>query len=374
MITPDNDTLKLGLHTLSEVYNMPDYVKQASMDDISEETLNSLPNNVFADSALRCYPCHTKAATWVSLGYFLQDYNNIPDGKREELLDRFEKSAKYFGMMDDYADLLARTIAQEKQAAAVPKSTAVTLTDQGGELGSEAALYKAASWLIAQRNRLPLQKRAEMAAKILKQADAFRVNLPQRKTLEQTAGYGVNDPVEIISSIRTRSSLVKKSEYAHQLLQLADSLGRFISSPFDKVWVKVAYAIDDFDKLAGLIPSREAGQLPLPEEVVFTYPITEVKEAAEETIQLTNGEIYPIHKLASVSRESYEDVLGPEVTDSMFDFSMFNKEAAAEILPTLPRIDANALSDMLERENVTPSAKLKTASYSLSQDLFSMWD
>lgn len=374
MITPDTDTLKLGLHTLSQVYSMPDYVKQASMDDISEETLNSLPNNVFADATQRCYPCHTKAATWVSLGYFLQDYNNIPDGKREELLDRFEKSAKYFGIMDDYVDLLSKTVALEKQATAVPKSTPVTLTEQGGELESEAGICKAAAWLVAQRNRLPLQKRAEMAAKILKQADIFHVNLPQRKSLEQTAGYGVNDPVEIISSIRTRSSLVKKSEYSHQLLQLANSLGRFISSPFDKVWVKVAYAIDDFDKLAGLIPSREAGKLPLPEEVVFTYPMTAIKEAEEESIQLTNGEIYSLNKLASVSRESYEDVLGPEVTDSMFDFNMFDKEAAAEILPTLPRIDANALSDMLEREEVKPAAKVKTAGYSLSNELFSIWN
>lgn len=370
MITPDNDTLKLGLHTLNNVYGMPDYVKQASMDDISEQTLDSLPNNVFADPTQRCYPCHTKAATWVSLGYFLQDYNNIPDGKREELLDRFEKSAKYFGIVDDYVDLLSKTVMQEKKASAVPKSTAVTLTPQGGELGSEADLFKAASWLVAQRNRLPLQKRAEMAAKIIKQADTFHVTLPQRKALEQTAGYGVNEPSEIISSIRTRSSLVKKSEYSHQLLQLADSLTRFISSPFDKVWVKVAYAIDDFDKLAGLMPSREAGKLPLPEEVVFAYPMTTVKEAAEESIQLTNGEIYTMDKLASVSRENYEDVLGPEVTDSMFDFNMFDKEAAAEILPTLPRIDANALSDMLKREEVTPAAKVKTAGYSLSNELF----
>lgn len=374
MITPDNDTLKLGLHTLSQVYNMPEYVKQASMDELSEETLDSLPNNVFADSTQRYYPCHTKAATWISLGYFLQDYNNIPDGKREALLDRLEKSAKYFGITDDYADLLSRTIAQEKQAAAIPKSNAVTLTEQGGELESEAGICKAASWLVAQRNRLPLQKRAEMAAKIIKQADLFHVKLPQRETLEQTAGYGVNDPAEIISSIRTRSSLVKKSEYSDQLLKLADYLVRFVHSPFDKVWVKVAYAMDDFDKLVGLMPAREAGQLPLPEEVVFAYPMTTVKEAADESIQLTNGEIYSLEKLASVSRENYEDVLGPEVTDSMFDFNMFDKEAAAEVLPTLPRIDANALSDMLRREEVTPTAKIKEAGYSLSHDLFTNWN
>ena len=369
MITPESDTLKLGLHTLDEAYHMPEYVKQANLEDFSDEKLSQLPNNVFADSINRYYPCHTKAATWLSIGYFLQDYNNIPEGKREELLDKFEKSAAYFNMTNDFAELLEKTIAQEKQAAAKPVSK-VTLTENGGDLSTEENIYKAASWLIAQRNRLPLEKRSGMAMRILKQADLFHVKLPQREALEKTAGFGVNDPADIISSIRTRSSLVKKSEYADQLSQLADQLGRFIPSPLDAIWVKVAYAIDDFDKVAGLMPSREAGKVPLPEEVVFALPLSVVKAAEDATVQLTNGDIYSLNKLASVTRECYEDVLGPEVTDGMFDFDMFDKQASAEILPTLPRIDPNALSEMLARESVTPEARAKTAGYSLTQILF----
>ncbi len=374
MITPDNDTLKLGFHTLDEVYHMPDFVKQADMEDFSEDTLNSLPTAVFADTAHRCYPCHTKAATWISLGYFLKDYDNIPDDMKERLLDRFEKKASYFGMMPEYTSLIQQTVMLEKQADA--KKAAYTLTSEGGVIENEEDVFNAANWLVAQRNKLPLQKRAELATKIIKKADQFHVKLPQRATLEQTAGMGVNDPADIISSIRTRSTLVKNSEYSHQLSQLADRLSRFITSPFDKIWVKVAYAIDDFDKLAGLLPSRETGKVPMPEEVVFTYPVSTIKEANDATVQLTNGDVYQLSKLAEVNRAQYEDIFGSEMAENLFvpDSNLFDKEAAADVLATLPVLDAIAFSDRLRKNGITPLTKMKTAGYSITRGLFSTFD
>ena len=347
MITPDNDTLKLGFHTLDEVYHMPDFVKQADMEDFSEDTLNSLPTAVFADTAHRCYPCHTKAATWISLGYFLKDYDNIPDDMKERLLDSFEKKASYFGMMPEYTSLIQQTVMLEKQADA--KKAAYTLTSEGGVIENEEDVFN---------------------------ADQFHVKLPQRATLEQTAGMGVNDPADIISSIRTRSTLVKNSEYSHQLSQLADRLSRFITSPFDKIWVKVAYAIDDFDKLAGLLPSRETGKVPMPEEVVFTYPVSTIKEANDATVQLTNGDVYQLSKLAEVNRAQYEDIFGSEMAENLFvpDSNLFDKEAAADVLATLPVLDAIAFSDRLRKNGITPLTKMKTAGYSITRGLFSTFD
>lgn len=373
MLTPETDTLKLGLNQLNKAYGMPMYVKKANIDDFDPEYLDTLDDNVFADKERRAYPCHTKAATWVSLGYFLQDLDTIPEGQREKLLDRFEKRAAYFNMMNDYTDLLEKTIMQEKQAEAQTVSHN-TLTDQGGIIENEEDLIKAANWLVSQRNNLPLQRRSPMAAKLIKQADDSHVKLPHREMLEQTAGFGVNEPSEIISSIRTRSTLVKNAEYADALSQLADRLSRFSLSPFDAIWTKVAYAIDDFDKMTGLMAARESGKVPMPEEVVFSIPESTIKEASEDTVELQNGNVYQLSKLATLSREKYADIFGVELADSLFMHNLFDKEAAAEVLPTLPRIDANVFSDMLNEEGIEPATKIKTAGYSLTKTLFPNWN
>ena len=374
MITPDTDSFKLGLHALNESYSMPEYVKQAELESLDPEVLDKLPPQAFADPAYHRYPCHTKAATWVSMGYFLKDYDNIPESQQDKLLNNFEKFAKYYRMEDDYARLLQETIDLHKQAELDSDTDSPKLTDQGGSIGNVDELCKAASWLVRQKNKLPLTKRAEMAAKLLKQADVFNVNFPEKESLEQTAGYGVSEPDEVINLMRVRASMCKDAEYSGELNGLADRLSEQRLSPFDKIWMKVACAIDDFDKMAGLMWYREHGDMPLPEEVVFALPVSAIKKADAATVQLQNGKVYQLSKLAEVSKDKYEEILGSDITDALFMGNYFDKEAAAEILSTIPRFDVEALCDVLDSEGVEAIAKVKTANYSLAKALFPDWD
>lgn len=374
MITPDTDSFKLGLHALNETYTMPEYVKQAELETLDPDVLDKLPAQAFADPAYHRYPCHTKAAAWVSMGYFLKDLDNIPEGKQDILFNNFEKFAKYYHMEDDYAQLLQKTIGQEKQAAAVPVSNSPKLTEFGGSIGNVDEICKAASWLVRQANKLPLSKRSEMASRIIKQADAFGVKLPERESLEKTAGFGVNEPKEIINLMHIRASMSKNAEYADELNGLADRLTSRNFPPFSSIWMKVAYAIDDFDKMAGLMHYRETGDMPLPEEVVFAIPQVTIKEADSATVQLQNGQIYQLSKLAEVGRDKYEEVMDSAVVDALFFHNMFDKEAAAEILATIPRFDVEALCDVLSSQGIEPVGKVKTAGFSLVRELFPDWD
>lgn len=374
MITPDTDSFKLGLHTLDKAYNMPDYVKQAEVESFNPEELDQLPPQAFADPGHRHYPCHTKAATWVSMGYFLQDLDNVPEGQQESLFNNFEKFAKYYHMEDDYAQLLQKTINQEKQASLVPVNNSPKLTEFGGSIGNVEEICKAASWLVRQANKLPLAKRSEMANRIIKQADAFGVRLPERESLEQTAGIGVNEPQEIIGLMHIRASMSKNAEYADELNGLADRLTAAKFPPFSTIWMKVACAIDDFDKMAGLMHYRETGDMPLPEEVVFAIPQAEIKKAESATVQLQNGRVYQLSKLAELGRDKYEEVMDSDVVDAIFFHDMFDKEAAAEILATIPRFDVEALCDVLSSQGIEPVGKVKTAGFSLVRELFPDWD
>ncbi len=372
MITPETDSFKLGLHILNDTYSMPEYVKQAELESLDPEILDNLPPQAFADPAYHRYPCHTKAATWVSMGYFLKDLDSIPEGKQDILFNNFEKFAKYYHMEDDYAQLLQKTIGQEKQAAPVKESP--KLTEFGGSIGNVDEICKAASWLVRQANKLPLSKRSEMANQIIKQADIFGVKLPERESLEQTAGLGVNEPEEIINLMHVRASMSKNAEYADELNGLADRLTSRNFPPFSDIWMKVACAIDDFDKMAGLMHYREVGDMPLPEEVVFSIPHTAIKEAESATVQLQNGQVYQLSKLAELGRDKYEEVMDSEVVDSIFLGNMFDKEAAAEILATIPRFDVEALCDALSAQGIEPVGKVKTAGFSLIRELFPDWD
>lgn len=352
---------------------MPEYVKQAELESLDPEVLDTLPAQAFADPAYHRYPCHTKAATWVSMGYFLKDYDNIPEAQQDKLLNNFEKFAKYFNMEDDYARLLQQTIENQKRAEAVPVDNSPKLTEQGGSIGDVDSLCKAATWLVRQKNKLPLSQRSDMAVKLLKQAEVFNINFPEKESLEQTAGYGVNEPKEVISLMRVRASMSKNAEYADELNGLADRLSEQGFPPFDAIWMKVACAIDDFDKMAGLMRYRENGDMPLPEEVVFALPASVIKKADAATVQLQNGKIYQLSKLAEVSKDKYEEILGSDITDAIFMGDFFDKEAASEILSTIPRFDVEALCDVLESQGVDAVGKVKTASHSLAKVLFADW-
>lgn len=374
MITPDTDSFKLGLHALNEAYNMPEYVKQAEVESLDPDELDKLPPQAFADPGHRRYPCHTKAATWVSMGYFLKDIDNVPEGQQDLLLNNFEKFAKFHHMEEDYADLLQKTICQEKQAAVVPVNDSPKLTEFGGSIGNVDEICKAASWLVRQANKLPLAKRSEMASRIIKQADVYGVKLPERESLEQTAGLGVNEPSEIIGLMHVRASMAKNAEYADELNGLADRLTAANFPPFSSMWMKVACAIDDFDKMAGLMGYRESGDMPLPEAVVFAIPQATIKEADSATVQLQNGRVYQLSKLAELGRDKYEEVMDSDVVDALFFHNMFDKEAAAEILATIPRFDVEALCDVLSSQGIEPVGKVKVAGFSLVRELFPDWD
>lgn len=373
MITPETDSFKLGLHALNETYSMPEYVKQAELESLDPEVLDKLPAQAFADPAYHRYPCHTKAATWVSMGYFLKDYDNIPEAEHNKLLNNFQKFAKYYGMEDDYARLLQETSDMYKRAEQVPVDNSPKLTEKGGSIGNVDSICKAATWLVKQKNKLPLAQRSQMASRILKQAEVFNINFPEKESLEQTAGYGVNEPKEVINLMRVRATMSKNAECSNELNNLADRLSEQRFSPFDRIWMKVACAIDDFDKMAGLMWYRENGDMPLPEEVVFALPTSVIKEADAATVQLQNGKIYQLSKLAEVSKDKYEEILGSDITSAIFMGDFFDKEAAAEILSTIPRFDVEALCDVLDSQGVNAIGKTKAAGYSLAKTLFPDW-
>ena len=68
-------------HRLTSLYAPPEFVKTASHEQLYGPEGGGLPNHVFADPVHRLYPCHTKAATWMSCLFFMDKMAGAGSGK-----------------------------------------------------------------------------------------------------------------------------------------------------------------------------------------------------------------------------------------------------------------------------------------------------
>lgn len=370
MLLPEQDTLHTGLAKLAEEHAIPAFVKQANASSIYANT-DTLPLEAFGDPVKRSYPLHTKVATWVSNGYFLDNYNEIEPGKRELIQDRIQKAAAYFGIEDEIERQTLEKAASIKVASVVhelPDSCYMEISYDNGKpvkrgiIYSDKQLTKAANWLVTNRNELPLEKCTEYADRILARADELNIKVAHADELERMCGLGANDTEDIARAIKVRADLVKDPELHKQAMALAINVKRRKLDPLSNELYKVACAIDALDTAAGLVSNRRRGELQLPEEICFNHSIGELTKIASETVHLTSGEVYSLEKIASISRLDFESAFGSDLADECFEDSEFQPKTASYVLASLPRPDAERLVAMLKDKGIEPETTTKAAS------------
>ena len=114
------------LYLADQLAGLPEYVKTAS--PIETDQLAALQPNAFGDPAVREYPIHTKAATWLSACYALGT------GREDEALwGTLNKAAAFHGITEDLT-ALAGVFAEHNKAASAPVR-AYALTVNFGDTG-----------------------------------------------------------------------------------------------------------------------------------------------------------------------------------------------------------------------------------------------
>ena len=83
-------------NVIRQNHELPEFVKSAQVESVDE-----LPSSSFADRAGRRFPCHTKAATWLSYAYFLKHANDVPKNLKPVLVDRLHKFADSWGIANE---------------------------------------------------------------------------------------------------------------------------------------------------------------------------------------------------------------------------------------------------------------------------------
>ena len=355
---------------LSKV-ELPSYVLESSNGDWEE--VDNLPNHCFGDPQLRNYPCHTKAACYLSHAVF------AIHGSDDTVRERLEKAAQFWNATKDIADLYSSLHRMEKQAEVGPSFT-ITYVNNGHEekreypLRNGSEVLKAASWLENNRDDLPYAARKQIAERILERADELAVGLPteQRSYLGKQAGQGLCDPSEVVNALRRRALLSPKHKDLNgELCKMASMIEENPTALLmDPVRASnLCGVLDRFDHVTGL--NRKYGSIiRRPEETVFRHDLFEAGEMLKEACALRSGTIYEEAQFGHLKTADVRDVLGSGIADQVADGLRVDPTKMAAIASALPTNAANRLDDLMASCGQSPSYKEAHNPHRLDQNDF----
>lgn len=331
-----DDKNQKQLHAFNKVIDLPAFVKTAAVT--TDEDINEIPSNCFADIVNRKYPTHTKKDAYMSRLYFAKNSSMYKESTlRERVKTNLEKAASFWGLDDSYEVKPA----EEKMAFTLP------IHDyQGNEvdkwvLQSPRDFEKAAIQIFENKNMFTYPQRHTLARNMLKTPLAKQAELAPEVSeyLEKAAGYGMCTKEQALSCIEERAALYERDnpEFSEKLVKVAELVVDNEIKP--KVLHKVARVIDVCDQELSYTRFYDKG-LTSPEEALYQYTEKTAKEIKASMVSLQNGE--------AVNREK----LSAEVLDDFFNEYMgeipqgdLNEKIA--VVRTLPAPDADALINYL---------------------------
>jgi len=262
------------LDRVEKTYGLPDYVKSASSEpDVI------VPASAYADPIKRKFPCHTKAACFMSNANFWE--NAIQDDNASEAVGKqLMKFANYWGITKDVHGILIKVASQPvaNNPDALPDS-AFGLIHVDSISGQRERMFPivdsqstkaAAAQFYKYRDRLPLDQRRKVAAHIYKNACDFNVEIEDEAVadyVERAAGRGLSPVKTIHHEMMKRAAILKtrkQTPVSETLKQAAASILK--QRPSRELSAKTAQMLDTLDQQTGLY-KLYGTDLPFPEEV-----------------------------------------------------------------------------------------------------------
>jgi hypothetical protein len=347
------------LHALGKQYFdgvLPEYVKEASI--ASERPDANAPLSSYADPVKRRFPCHTKMATWLSSLYFLGGKysgdkwdSSCP---QDRVQSRLEKASKYWGILTDFIDMQSTVI--EKSAS--PKRE---LTDDDYAMVVNYGDERVRRFPVINASTV---KKA--AVNILKKAMVFKVSDIPANVLDyvvKAAGAYMADRNHVATELRLRS-LIYPDNLRDNMRKAADVVETKMPDNLDKLCM----LLDGIDRSCKKYANYNGG-LSMPEEVCYAG-CTVKSASAEPVVKLVTGTEYGLETLKKAGLKPFS-VLPTEYIEAIVanDKGDLDLEKVAQVLPTIPRPDAQLLEKSLQAIGIGPFQK--EAARNLNKD-FSM--
>lgn len=377
IVDQTRDTAGREIYRITRLYSAPVFVKNAAFPDVAgtEDT----PAGQFADPVSRAFPIHTKAATWMSAAFFhdAKPRMNVKLAARVE--KRINEAATYFSIASEVA-ALAKTAEANRTSLldSLPDSDFAFVYDAGGvkerhlPLRNVAEVKAAAAWLERQRDDFIFADRRTIADRILTKAASLAVDLGEHTDwLTRQAGQGVGSIKAAVAAIRLRATLIRRehSNGASQLDKLAAAYESGLAKLDAPGRIKAAAMLDETDRAYHL--DREYGKsLERPEDTLFCLTKAAAEALRDDYVHMTSGTSYPREALANLRVADVRDHMGTDFADAITrDGIHVCSEKLAEIVPTLPRGDAELFDQMVASAGITPAIKTAAATRTgLSRD------
>lgn len=314
----DQSTDHAMAHLARRVADRPKLASALMEVDVDADALNKLPDTAFAWPEKRAYPIHDAGHALMSCVY-REDVEGVPahvDATLKEACEMYGIDRALF--------------ARPKVASASRPSSDYLLPEIRRLLVTEPAHVKTAEdKLVAEGNRLSVVNRALAAKNLVEKAAFHGVRL--RPEIHKMAGFTVTDTDECARWIEARCEATQQSEYKTAFGKLAGAVRRLPPELRNRdEQVKIAEAISELDKLAGLECHYDR-KLPDPLMTVFN-----TDKVAGAGVNLA-GRFVPLERLAAYEPSFYADALGPDFVREASDMSgQLDPHKLAMVLGTLP--------------------------------------
>ena len=321
VLDPTTDKQRIELTKLAQLYEFPDFLKQADI----EETMSpsDIPLNSYALPQASMYPCHTKAGTALSIIYYFDKRGEFPLKTQVMIEDRLAKAADYFDL-SDFIEEIEKKAEDANKPTTLPDSAYVHVEVVDGVKVGYAAMVdaittkRAADWLLSQQDVIPYETRKGMAERILFKVAEFNVGLKEHalESLEKNAGRGYPDTVKLAACIQRRAKLAQDEESRSNLQQTAESIlsmSKEASATMD--WSSLVNALEAFDERHNL-RAKYAQLVERPVDVIFEVNSVKLARDCGRQIQLSNGTMYSEDSFTKLSKDALASVFGENFAEA----------------------------------------------------------
>ena len=382
MTTPLDQTQDVAgreTHRLTTLFSCPDFVKSASHERTHGD--ETLPRHMYADTYTKLYPCHTAPATWLSALHFADKRASFSEKRAGEIHKRLHDAAKFFGILGAVTELetkVAAASAEDINSLSDDCFAIVWATDAGAKerhwpLRNATEVKFAAEHFNTYRDEFVFDDRQKVAEKILVKAAEYGADIgAQEHVLSLSAGFGSCAASVAGDMLRKRAALVQRANApaAAEMLKLAAVVeGHPDSAREHDVRLKLASAVDEFDRANHLDRLYGAGGLERPEEVLFAVTEKAARDFMAENVETTTGNVYALDDLEKLAVDQVREWLGDDFADAVTAVGVYlDRDKLAAIVPTLDRGMAALLDRLMQENKIAAVVQTKAAENLLPLD------
>ncbi|NDD52279.1 hypothetical protein EBZ39_00105 [bacterium] len=351
------------------------------MKSASAERLNgddALPRHLYADQQNKLYPCHTAPATWMSALFFSDKSAEFNEKQAAAIRDRIHSAATYFGIKGLVDELETKIAAANVTDLALLPDSEFAIVWTGGAgtarhwpLRNAEEVKFAAAHFKQHRDGFTFEDRHTIANKILEKAAQYGADVSAAEgSLELAAGLGSCAAKVASQMLKDRVRLAQRryGDLAAELSKLAEVVDQNPGRVHEVgTRLKLASAVDAFDRNTHLDRMYDAGGLPRPEEVLFAITEKVAREFMSQNVETTTGNVYALEDLEKLAVDDLRAYLGDDFADAVSSGGVYvDRDKLAAIVPTLDRGMAATLDRLMQEKSAGAVFKQAAADNLLS--------